>query len=644
MLSLVPTLESCGAGGDNSSVNCEYIFVVDCSGSMESEHKIDYARQAMSVFLKSLPIGAFFNIFRFGSTYQQFDKSGITIQYNEETVQRANDYINHMQADLGGTELFGVLSHLQSNPPKTNHSRQIFILTDGEISDVDRVLQLCRSIADTTRIYSFGLGSSPSRALVKGLARVTNGSYLFIPPKTHVDVAVARQMVKALEPCLVNVKVQCHFDHPDLQNYQISPFILPPVHAKQRLNVYVLFSKIIEQTLSGSIDFYYNDKLLERVTFTESQPLTTLVATRLAAKSIISDLQMENGQSTSSRQDEQTDRKQKQIQISIEHQILSPLTAFIAVETRSEQDKTDPTTTVLREVPIEICDDENQFSSSSYTAASQSYLSISPSYRSFSLNFHSISPNYRSISPGYCPTSPVYSSFSPSYCPTSPVYSPTSLVYSPTSPSYSPNSPVYSRTSPSYSPTSPVYPPTSPVYPPTSPVYPPTSAWRSPLLFPQIAAEYYEDDEIVDVNFKQIEQSRKNLNKFDSSSCDSIRYKRLASGSHSSTDEKREKKTSDIIRQFIDLQNFNGLWSINDLERLISHLPTNVNIQQIITDHKDTNSDVVLTMIIMLILQKHFIDDESLWKPIIKKSITSMKNRLDQNSYDELVNKIQSLV
>ena len=49
-------------------------------------------------------------------------------------------------------------------------------------------------------------------------------------------------------------------------------------------------------------------------------------------------------------------------------------------------------------------------------------------------------------------------------------------------------------------------------------------------------------------------------------------------------------------------------------------------------------------MIIMLILQKHFIDDESLWKPIIKKSITSMKNRLDQNSYDELVNKIQSLV
>jgi hypothetical protein len=144
---------------------------------------------------------------------------------------------------------------LKDNPPQSNYSRQIFILTDGEISDVDAVLQLCHSISNTTRIYSFGLGSSPSRALVKGLARVTNGSYLFIPPKTHVDVAVARQIAKALEPCLVNLKVQCHFDHPDLQNYRLSPKCLPPIHAKQRLNVYVMLPKNIEGTLSGSIDF-----------------------------------------------------------------------------------------------------------------------------------------------------------------------------------------------------------------------------------------------------------------------------------------------------------------------------------------------------------------------------------------------------
>jgi len=110
-------------------------------------------------------------------------------------------------------------------------------------------------MSNTTRIFSFGLGSAPSRALVKGLARVTNGSYIFIPPNTHVDLAVARQLDKALEPCLVNLKVRCHFDNKELKDYRVSPKILPPIHVKQRLNVYIMMPKIIEGTLSGSIEF-----------------------------------------------------------------------------------------------------------------------------------------------------------------------------------------------------------------------------------------------------------------------------------------------------------------------------------------------------------------------------------------------------
>lgn len=250
MISFVPTLDLCG-----ELMNCEYIFVVDCSGSMEEESKIGYARQAMLVFLKSLPIDSYFNIFRFGTNYKQFEKKEITVKYDQNSAEKASDYINHMQADLGGTELYSVLSHLHSKPPRKNYSRQIFLLTDGEISDVDKVLRLCGSMSDTTRIFSFGLGSSPSRALVKGLARVTNGSYLFIPPKTHVDVAVARQITKALQPCLLNTKVQCHFNDNQLENYRISPKYLPPIHAKQRLNVYIMMSKPIEGKLTGTIDF-----------------------------------------------------------------------------------------------------------------------------------------------------------------------------------------------------------------------------------------------------------------------------------------------------------------------------------------------------------------------------------------------------
>ena len=96
MVSLVPTLELCDISNTKGQLNCEYIFVVDCSGSMSDENKIGYARQAMSIFIKSLPISSSFNIFRFGSTYEQFKSNQTTIQYDEQSAKEANDYINHM--------------------------------------------------------------------------------------------------------------------------------------------------------------------------------------------------------------------------------------------------------------------------------------------------------------------------------------------------------------------------------------------------------------------------------------------------------------------------------------------------------------------------------------------------------------------
>jgi len=96
MVSLVPTLKLCDTSNKMNQINCEYIFIVDCSGSMSGENKIGYARQAMSIFIKSLPSGSYFNIFRFGSTYEQFKREQITVEYNEQSAKQASDYINHM--------------------------------------------------------------------------------------------------------------------------------------------------------------------------------------------------------------------------------------------------------------------------------------------------------------------------------------------------------------------------------------------------------------------------------------------------------------------------------------------------------------------------------------------------------------------
>jgi hypothetical protein len=104
MASFTPSEEDCQRIINNTEVTNEFIFVVDCSGSMKDENKIGLARQAMLLFLKSLPVNCHFNILRFGSQYQALFKE-ITVIYNEENTRKAEQLIKDMRADLGGTEL-----------------------------------------------------------------------------------------------------------------------------------------------------------------------------------------------------------------------------------------------------------------------------------------------------------------------------------------------------------------------------------------------------------------------------------------------------------------------------------------------------------------------------------------------------------
>lgn len=117
-----------------------FTIIVDCSGSMEDENKIGLAREAMLLFIRSLPLNSNFNIIRFGSEYQVlFQNQSMSVAYNEETAKQAEHLCHTMQADLGGTELLAPLQYLKTNPPSNDRSRQVFILTDGEVSNTNEV-------------------------------------------------------------------------------------------------------------------------------------------------------------------------------------------------------------------------------------------------------------------------------------------------------------------------------------------------------------------------------------------------------------------------------------------------------------------------------------------------------------------------
>ena len=228
-----------------------------------------------------------------------------------------------------------------------------------------------------TRIFSFGLGASPSRSLVKGLARSTNGRFVFIPPKSSVDVYVGEQLQKALQPSITNIHVQWNLG----VDVQCAPTQSPPVYLNDRLIVYAL-------TKDQTIPFDHNSSV-ELQTKSDHRSLgvakidsipnvaNNQTIARLAAKALILELQhaksqkatsgsmqsrfkglmASNEESNETSSDEKT-TKQHIIDLSLKYNILSPHTAFIGIEKRINNASN--VDMVLREVPIEISADDQQ--------------------------------------------------------------------------------------------------------------------------------------------------------------------------------------------------------------------------------------------------------------------------------------------
>ncbi|UJR07093.1 hypothetical protein I4U23_011381 [Adineta vaga] len=323
------------------TITTEFIFIVDCSASMENEQKIGLARQAMLLFVRGLPINSHFNIIRFGSTFQVlFENKAMTTVYNEQTVKQAENLLQSMTADLGGTELLKPLQYLKDHPPMNGRLRRVFLLTDGEVSNTNQVINLCAAMSSTTSIFSFGLGYSPSRSLVKGLAEATKGASIFVPLNSPVDQYVAIQLRQALSSSFSTVRLQWHgLSTTPLQ----APTTIPPIYADGRVLVYTFLENSDLNRKMTQLDIVMDDNQREKMDLTNSIIRHTNTIRRLAAKSLIKELQYKQLDNSRSKQI---------IQLSLTHNILSPLTAFVGIEENKLIQDNRPSQT--RYVPIQI--------------------------------------------------------------------------------------------------------------------------------------------------------------------------------------------------------------------------------------------------------------------------------------------------
>ncbi|XP_064121979.1 von Willebrand factor A domain-containing protein 5A-like isoform X17 [Macrobrachium nipponense] len=213
----------------------EILFVVDRSGSMEGDC-IQSACATLLLFLKSLPTGCYFNVISFGSTYSLLFPDG-SQEYTEETLKKALELHGTIKADMGGTEILQPIKHVYSTPPKPGYARQIILLTDGQVFNVDQVKELVSCHAHETRVFAVGIGNGASTALVYGLARAGRGRAEMVYQQDKLQLKVMGLVRSMLQESAQDVKISFEVDPPG--GIKLIPKNPPIIFGGQHLIMYV---------------------------------------------------------------------------------------------------------------------------------------------------------------------------------------------------------------------------------------------------------------------------------------------------------------------------------------------------------------------------------------------------------------------
>ena len=189
-----------------------FIFLIDQSGSMSGK-PIELVKQALLLFIQSLPEQSYFQLIGFGSDFKKYNKE--PVEYNKENVDLTIKQINELKADLGGTNISGPLRAIYNDEcySKINLSRNIFLLTDGEVFDREQCIEIITANSSKFRLHSLGIGNDFDKKLIEQCGKLGKGTSSFVRDLEKINSVVIDVLNKGLRPYITDINFE-------FENYQ----------------------------------------------------------------------------------------------------------------------------------------------------------------------------------------------------------------------------------------------------------------------------------------------------------------------------------------------------------------------------------------------------------------------------------------
>jgi len=186
-----------------------FIFLVDQSGSMYGE-AIQLVIKSLLIFIQSLPQKSYFQFIGFGSDFKKYNE--LPVEYNNKNIEKIKKIIKELNSDLGGTNIVSPLEYIFSNKSeyqKINLSKNILLLTDGEVNDKNKCFDLIKENSNIFRIHSIGIGNNYDKELIKLCGKYGNGSFNFVKNINNINDVIIKILNNCLRPYLYDINFTC---------------------------------------------------------------------------------------------------------------------------------------------------------------------------------------------------------------------------------------------------------------------------------------------------------------------------------------------------------------------------------------------------------------------------------------------------
>lgn len=210
----------------------DYVFILDISGSMANEGKLNTSVHSLTAFVQALGAEDRFEIITFNKKPSTlFNQLRVA---NETTIGEAVAFLNSREA-RGGTSLQPALAtaYKYGAPDRILNT---VILSDGMTEQQERqiLVRMIRSRPMRVRVFCIGVGNEINRSLLAQLAEDAGGLAAFLSQGDNFKRQAKAFRRKLMHPVATNLKI----DFAGLDVYDVEPKQMPNLYHGMPIRLY----------------------------------------------------------------------------------------------------------------------------------------------------------------------------------------------------------------------------------------------------------------------------------------------------------------------------------------------------------------------------------------------------------------------